>query len=65
MKWFESNEWTLEDENEKVLATIYWDTETQSYAWLNVKYDWGMYGYELSEIEIAKRDAEEDVRKWG
>lgn len=65
MKWFESNEWTLEDENGKVLATIYWDTETQSYAWLNVEHAWGTYGYELSEIEIAKRDAEEDVRKWG
>lgn len=65
MKWFESTEWTLEDEDGKVLARVFWDTETQSYMWLNVQHDWGAYGYELSEIEIAKRDAEEDVRKWG
>ena len=57
MKWFESTEWTLENEDGKVLARIYWDTETQSYAWLNVEYDWGAYGYDLSEIEQAKRDA--------
>lgn len=65
MKWYESNEWTLEDENGTVLARIFWDAETNSYMWLNTKYDHGTYGYELSEIEQAKRDAEDDVRKWG